>query len=265
MRSLAVGRVLASRTPGVEEGEHLYGWFGWQDYAAATADRIMRRVDPDAAPLSASLGVLGLNGVTALLALRGLGRPVAGETIVVSTAAGGVGSIVGQLAREAGLRTIGLTGDDAKVGLCREDFGYDAVINYRSTPDLAAAVAQAAPEGIDIFFDNTGGAIADAVFPQMRVAGRVIQCGTASVASWSPAPQGPRREREMLTKRLSWGGFVIFDHLARFAATADELQQRLADGRLRYREQVLNGIEEAPGAIERLYSGDNVGRLVIRL
>lgn len=265
MRSLAVGRVVASRTPDVAEGEHLYGWFGWQDYAAATPDSILRRVDPGAAPLSASLGVLGLNGVTALIALRRLGRPVAGETIVVSTAAGGVGSIVGQLAREAGLRTVGLTGDDAKAALCRDEFGYDAAINYRTTPDLAGAIAAAAPGGIDIFFDNTGGAIADAVFPLMRLAGRVIQCGTASVASWTPPPQGPRREREVLTKRLSWAGFVIFDHMARFEAAATELQARVADGRLRYREQVLDGIEEAPGAIGRLYSGENVGRLVIKL
>jgi hypothetical protein len=215
--------------------------------------------------MSAALGVLGLNGVTALLALRHLGRPAAGETILVSTAAGGVGSVVGQLARDAGLRTIGLTGSEAKVRLCRDAFGYDAVIDYRAAPDLAAAVVAAAPDGIDIFFDNTGGAIADAVFAHLRPRGRIVQCGTASIAAWTPPPQGPRREREMLTRRLSWNGFIIFDYLDQFEVAAGELQRLLAQGRLAYREEVLDGIEAAPGAIERLYRGDNLGRLVIRL
>lgn len=265
MRALAVGRVTSSRHPDFAEGEHLYGWFGWQDFAATTPDKVIRRVDLDAAPLSAALGVLGLNGVTALIALEELGRPRAGETILVSTAAGGVGSVVGQLAREAGLRTTGLTGDDAKVALCRDAFGYDAAINYRTAPDLGAAIDAAAPDGVDIFFDNTGGAIADVVVSRMRTAGRIVQCGTASIAAWSPQPSGPRREREVLTRRLVWSGFIIFDHMTRFEAAAQALQQRLADGRLTYREEVLDGIEAAPGAIQRLYSGGNLGRLVIRL
>jgi NADPH-dependent curcumin reductase CurA len=249
----------------VAVGEHLYGWFGWQDYCAAKAVDILRRVDPDAAPLSAALGVLGLNGVTALLALEELGRPRPGETVLVSTAAGGVGSIVGQLAREQGLHTVGLTGNDTKADICCSEFGYDDALNYRAATDLAGCIVPVAPNGIDIFFDNTGGWIADAVVPLMNTHGRIIQCGTASVSAWIPVPSGPRRERAVLTKRLRWSGFVIFDHLEKFGDAAARLQELVASGRLSYREEILDGIEQAPGAIAKLYQGDNLGRLLLRL
>jgi NADPH-dependent curcumin reductase CurA len=265
MRALAVGVVIESAEPGVAVGAHLYGWFGWQDFCAAKTSDIVRKVDPDAAPLSATLGVLGLNGVTALIAFEELGRPKSGETIIVSTAAGGVGSVVGQLARDRGLRAIGLTSDARKIALCRDAFGYEAAINYRETEDLAVSVKGAAPRGIDIFFDNTGGWIADAIIPLMNVAGRIVQCGTASVSSWIPVPGGPRREREVLTKRLHWSGFVIFDHLDKFDKAAKRLQNLVAQGTLAYREEILDGIEHAPGAIVRLYEGGNLGRLVLRL
>jgi hypothetical protein len=265
MRALAVGVVVQSETDDVRVGDHLYGWFGWQNYCAATKESILRRIDPRAAPLSTALGILGLNGITAYLAFQELGRPKAGETILVSTAAGGVGSVVGQLAHLKGLRTIGLTSDARKIALCREAFGYDAAINYREADDLAAQIKAAAPQGIDIFFDNTGGKIADAVFPLMNVAGRVIQCGTASIASWIPVPSGPRREREVLTKRLHWSGFVAFDYLKQFDEAAAFLQPLVASGKLAYREEILDGIEQAPGAIARLYDGANLGRIVIRL
>lgn len=265
MRALAVGVVTQSETSDVAVGDHLYGWFGWQNYCAATKESILRRVDPHAAPLSTALGVLGLNGITAYLAFQELGRPKAGETILVSTAAGGVGSVVGQLARLKGLRTIGLTSEARKITLCREAFGYDAAINYRGTGNLTDEIRVATPNGIDIFFDNTGGKIADAVFPLMNVAGRVIQCGTASISSWIPVPEGPRREREVLTKRLHWSGFVAFDYLKQFNEAAAFLQPLVASGKLAYREEILDGIERAPGAIARLYDGANLGKLLIQL
>jgi NADPH-dependent curcumin reductase CurA len=265
MRALAVGVVTQSEAENMSVGDHLYGWFGWQNYCAVTKESILRHVDPEAAPLSTALGVLGLNGITAYFALKELGRPKTGETILVSTAAGGVGSVVGQLAHMQGLRTIGLTSDLRKIELCREAFGYDAAINYRDADDLSAEIKAAAPGGIDIFFDNTAGNIADAVFPSMNVAGRIIQCGTASVASWIPVPSGLRRERELLTKRLHWSGFVAFDYLKQFDEAAAFLQPLVASGKLAYREEILDGIEHAPGAIARLYDGANLGRIVIRL
>ncbi|MDN5939893.1 MAG: NADP-dependent oxidoreductase, partial [Salinisphaera sp.] len=169
MRSLAVGQVESSRHPEISQGDYLYGWFGWQDYCIADTAKIIRRVDPAQAPVSAALGVLGIGGVAGYLALTGIGNPQAGETVVVSTAAGSVGSVVGQIARNLGCRTIGITGRDDKVAACVEVFGYDAAVNYRSARDIGAAVRAHCPDGIDVYFDNTSGAIADAMVGQMNV------------------------------------------------------------------------------------------------
>lgn len=195
MRALAVGEVVESRSPGIGEGDFLYGWFGWQSHCTTTPDAILRRVTPSALPLSANLSVLGINGLTAYLAFNGLGKPQPGEHVLVSTAAGSVGSFVGQLARLAGCRAVGLTSSAEKAALARERYGYADMIDYRSENDLAAAIRRACPDGNDIFFDNTGGAIADAAIRSMRRGGRMIQCGTASIASWTPPPTGLRPER----------------------------------------------------------------------
>ena len=259
MRSLAVGVVLRSNDSAVRKGEFLYGWFGWQDYAAVTAAAIVARADQPI-PLSAHAGLLGINGLTAYLALTELGRPRAGETVLVSTAAGAVGSFVGQIARNLGARAIGLTGDDAKVELCRTRYGYELAFNYR-TDDWAPQLGEGAP--VHVYFDNVGGTILDAALRRMAVGGRVVQCGTASVASWTPPPSGPRNEREILTRRLVWSGFVIFDHVARFGAAADALVAWYRDGRLVYDEDIADGIAHAPGAIRALYSGENRGKKLI--
>ena len=262
MRALAVGVVVESRCADVPEGLHLYGWFGWQDYAVAGPEAILTRIEAVAAPLSAYAGVLGMNGLTAWLALTRVGRPEAGNTVLVSTAAGAVGSLVGQLARSSGCRVVGLTGDDAKVALCTARFGYHAAANYK-LGDLAATVSALASDGIDVFFDNVGGPILDCAIRQMRVGGRIVQCGTASIANWTPPPSGPRNEREVLTRRLQWGGFVIFDHVAGFPQALAELAQRVADGSLTYEEDIQAGYEHAPNAIARLYAGENVGKSLI--
>jgi NADPH-dependent curcumin reductase len=261
MRALAVGVVDESRHGAFHAGEFLYGWFGWQDYATVEAGQVLLRATQNM-PLDAFAGLIGINGMTAYLALRELGRPKAGDTLLVSTAAGSVGSFVGQLGKHWGCRTIGLTGDDAKVARCRERYGYDAAINYKSA-DLSVAVAAAAPNGIEIYFDNTGGDILDTVLRRMAVQGRIVQCGTASIDSWDPPPTGPRNEREILTRRLVWSGFVIFDYAARFAEAADALALLYQVGALVYDVDVSEGIEGAPGAIALLYAGENAGKKLI--
>jgi NADPH-dependent curcumin reductase CurA len=261
MRALAVGVVAETRHPDFGAGEFVYGWFGWQDYAAVGPGQVVLRARHEI-PLTAFASLLGINGVSAFLALSELGRPKAGDTLVVSTAAGSVGSFVGQLGRHWLCRTIGLTGDDAKVARCRARYGYDAAINYK-TADLPAAVAAAAPNGVDVYFDNTGGAILDTVLRRMAVRGRIVQCGTASIGSWEPPPTGPRNEREILTRRLVWSGFVIFDHLARYAEAADALAKLYLEGALIYDVDVSEGIETAPGAIAALYAGGNQGKKLI--
>jgi NADPH-dependent curcumin reductase len=262
MRALAVGVVVESRCAEVPVGLHLYGWFGWQDYAVAGPEAILTRIEAVAAPLSAYAGVLGMNGLTAWLALTRVGRPQAGDTVLVSTAAGAVGSLVGQIARAEGCRAIGLTGDDAKVALCTNRFGYHAAANYKSG-DLAESLMALAPGGIDVFFDNTGGSILDCAIRQMNVGGRIVQCGTASVANWTPVPTGPRNEREVLTRRLQWGGFVIFDHIAAFPEALAVLAPRVAAGTLAFEEDIQAGFEHAPGAIARLYAGENTGKSLL--
>jgi len=263
MRALAVAVVVASRAKGYAEGDFLYGFFGWQDYAAVGPEAVLHRATEDL-PLDAFGALVGINGITAYLALTKLGRPVAGDTLVVSTAAGSVGSFVGQIGKSMGCRTVGLTGDDAKVARCHDRFGYDEAINYR-TEDIAAAVKRAAPDGVNLYFDNTGGPILDTVLRQMAVGGRVVQCGTASVGSWVPAPTGPRNEREILTRRLVWSGFVIFDHMADYARAASEMAQLWRQGKVVYDIDLAEGIEAAPGAIASLYAGENTGKRLIHI
>jgi NADPH-dependent curcumin reductase CurA len=182
---------------------------------------------------------------------------------LVSAAAGAVGSIAGQLARQAGARPVALVGSDEKGRLCLDRYGYEAFVNYKKP--LEAGLKAACPKGIDVFFDNTGGEILDTVLRQMAVFGRVIQCGTMSIPSWAPNPVGPRNEREILTRRLRIKGFVIFDHIKRFDETAAKLAKMLAEGTIRYAEDVEGDIAKAPQALVDVYAGRNSGKKLIWL
>jgi NADPH-dependent curcumin reductase CurA len=264
MRSYAAGEVVASRHPAFKEGDKVMGQLGWQDYALSDGAGV-RRVRETDLPLSLSLGVLGLNGRTAYFGLLDLGQPRPGDTVVVSTAAGSVGSAVGQIAKIMGCRTVGIAGGAEKVRLCRELFGYDAALDYKSERALSDAVAAACPGGLDIYYDNTSGAVSDAVLPHLAVGARVVICGTASIASWDPPPLGPRVERHLLVKRARMQGFVAFDFEHRTEEAVARLAAWVREGRLRYREEILDGIEECPGAIAGLYRGENLGKRIVRL
>jgi NADPH-dependent curcumin reductase CurA len=261
MRALAVGIVIESQCAELKEGEWLYGWFGWQDYAVIEPKQVVLRATHDL-PLTAFASLLGINGITAYFALTDLGRPRSGDTLLVSTAGGSVGSFVGQIGRHLGCRTIGLTGSDDKVTLCRDRYGYDEAINYK-TADLDAAIAKAAPTGVNVYFDNTGGTILDTALRRMAIKGRVVQCGTAATGSWLPPPTGPRNEREILTRRLIWSGFIVFDYADRYGEAADALTTLYHQGAVRYDVDVADGIEHAPGAIAALYAGENKGKKLI--
>lgn len=264
MRSFAAGRIVVSNDPAWPVGTPVTGLFGWQDYAVVDGKSIQRRIDETDLPLSTALGVLGINGVTAHYGLLQLGQPKAGETVVVSTAAGAVGSCVGQIARLNGCRTVGITGGPAKRQLCLERFRFDAAVDYKA-PDFAQQLVEACAGGVDVYYDNTAGAISDAVMTHLNVGARVVICGTASVANWDPPPQGPRIERHLLVKRARMQGFVIFDHPDYHAPARADLAQWIRAGKLQYVEEVLDGIEHAPGAIAGLYRGDNLGKRLIRL
>ena len=265
MRAPAVGEVIASDHPAYQTGDMVYGMFGWARFVAANPTDIYWRVDTALAPLPVWLGPLGVSGITAWIGYRHFGRPRGEETLLVTTAAGSVGSVVGQLADADGVRAIGVAGGADKADLATAEFGYAKVIDYHHTPDLRAALTAACPKGIDIFYDNVAGAQADAAFSLLNARARVIQCGSASISSWEPWPQGPRRERDLIVKRLSWHAFVVTDHADLFSIALAELKVLYRSGKLTSREHVLEGLAAAPGAIECLYSGSNVGKLCIKI
>jgi NADPH-dependent curcumin reductase CurA len=264
MRSFSVGRVATSRHPEFSRGDFVTGLFGWQDYAAVDGSSVQRKITDTDLPVSTALGVLGLNGLTAYFWLLELGQPKADETVVVSTAAGAVGSCVGQIAKIQGCRTVGIAGGAEKVELCRREFGYDVAIDYRAG-DLDARIAAACPKGIDIYFDNTAGEISDSVLKHLAIGARIVLCGTASIASWNPPPVGPRVERHLIVKRARMQGFIIFDYADRYPEGLRVLTEWVRAGSIRYREDILEGLEQAPGAIASLYRGENLGKRLIRI
>ncbi len=234
MRSFASGKVVASKHKDYAEGESVTGLFGWQDYAVVDAGAITRKVMETDLPLSLSLGVLGLNGITAYFGLLDNGLPRPGDTVVVSTAAGAVGSAVGQIAKLMGCRTVGIAGGPTKTKLCLDEFGYDVAIDYKAARSIDEQLADACPDGVDVYFDNTSGPISDAVMARLSVGARV-------------------------------SGFIIFDYQHRYMEAVKRLAEWVRDGKLRYREEISDGIEHCPPAIAELYRGENLGKKLIRL
>src|SRR5882757_5020516 len=264
MRAFSVGEVIDSQNPKYAVGDRLMGIFGWQEYSASTDKYVMLKVKDAGLPLSLYLGVLGLNGLTAYFGLLEVGQPKAGETVIVSTAAGAVGSCVGQIAKLRGCRTVGITGGPPKVRQCLDEFGYDAAIDYKSSVNLDAELHAACPNGVDIYYDNTSGPISDAVMRQLRIGARVVICGTAAYASWNPWNTGPRPERHLIVKRASMRGFLATDYAPRFPEAVRTLAEWVRQGQVRYAEDILDGIEKAPESVKRLYSGEHTGKLLMR-
>lgn len=264
MRSLAAGTITASRHADYAVGDWVIGMFGWQDLAISDGKGV-QKIKKSGFPLSLYLGVLGLNGLTAYIGLLDIGQPKPGETVVVSSAAGGVGSNVGQIAKIRGCRTVAIAGGQSKLDLCLSEFGYDAGIDYKSCRNLDAAVAEACSGGVDVYFDNTSGPISDAIMRRLNIGARVIVCGRAALPQLEPPPVGPRVEGHLIVKRAMMRGFVIFDHQDRYAAAIAQLEDWIRDGRLRYREDILQGIDKAPASIEGLYRGDNIGKRLVKV
>jgi hypothetical protein len=258
----AVGRVAASRNSRYAEGDWVVHQLGWREWALSDGG-LLRRLDPTVAPVSTSLGVLGMPGLTAWYGLFVLGKPEPGQTVFVSGAAGAVGSAAGQMAAIAGCRVIGSAGTEEKLAWLRE-LGFDGVFNYRErTP--REALAELAPEGIDIYFDNVGGNHLEAAIGASRTYGRVVACG--SIARYNdaePAP-GPQNLFMVVTKRLRIEGFIITDHFDRFGEFVREATEWVRDGRLRYRETVVDGIENAPKAFLGLFRGGNIGKMLVKV
>lgn len=262
MRAFAVGDVIASQHPDYTDGDVVEGLLGWQTHACVPAETISRKVTETDLPRSYALGILGLNGTTAYFGLRETCAAQAGDTVVVSTAAGAVGSAVGQIAKLMGCRTVGIAGGPHKTTLCRETYGYDAAIDYKSE-DVAAALASACADGVDCYFDNTCGPISDAVMGHLAQGARITICGTAAIPEWDPIPSGPRVHRQLLVARARMQGFLIFDYKDRIPEALADLAGWLRAGQIATREHVLKGPETAPDAIAMLYRGENTGKLLI--
>lgn len=262
MRSFAVGEVIASRHPGYAEGDVVEGLLGWQTHVVTDGSNIGRKVTETDLPRSYALGIMGLNGTTAYFGLLESCAAKAGDTVVVSTAAGAVGSAVGQIAKVIGCRTVGIAGGPEKTRQCLEEFGYDAAIDYKSE-DVAQALATACPDGVDCYFDNTCGPISDAVMTKLAQGARITICGTAAITEWDPLPVGPRVHRQLLVARARMQGFLIFDYKDRLAEAHTALAGWLREGRITVREHVLKGPEAAMGAIGMLYRGENTGKLIL--
>ncbi len=264
MRAFAVGEVIASRHPGYAQGDVVEGLLGWQTYALSGGSNIGHKVTETDLPRTYALGIMGLNGTTAYFGATETLGAQAGDTVVVSTAAGAVGSAVGQISKILGCRTVGIAGGPEKTRQCLEEFGYDAAIDYKSQ-DVAAAVAEACPDGVNCYFDNTCGPISDAVMTRLAIGARIAICGTAAITDWDPLPVGPRVHRQLLVARARMQGLLIFDFADRLQEARDALAGWLRDGQLTVREHILDGPETAPGAIEMLYNGENTGKLIIQV
>ena len=259
-----VGEVVRSNHPGFAVGDVVEGRLGWQEYALSSGKGV-RRIDPALAPISTALGVLGMPGLTAYFGLLDVGQPKAGETVVVSAASGAVGGLVGQIAKLKGCRAVGMAGTDAKVRYLTEELGYDAGINYRTAPNLDAALQATCPGGIDVYFDNVGGRITEAVSRHVNMFARFVVCGLISQYNLTEPELAPRNERFVLVNRVRIQGFLVFDFAARYKEGLAQLAEWLRQGRLRYREDIVEGLERAPRALTDLLQGRNFGKMLVRV
>jgi NADPH-dependent curcumin reductase CurA len=243
-------------------GTIVAGEAGWQEYAALPVAGLQPVVPRG--PLSHHMSVLGITGLTAYFGLLDVGRPQAGDTVAVSAAAGATGNVVGQLAKAAGARVVGISGADAKNRVLEEQLGFDVTVNHRG--NLRAALKEACPEGIDVYFDNVGGAVLDAVLPRMAERGRIVCCGTVSQYEQPGMPAGAVGVPSLvITRRLRMEGFIVLDYADRFAAAEADLAARLADGALRALEDVVDGLDAAPAALVGMLAGENVGKRLVRV
>ncbi|MEA2306512.1 MAG: hypothetical protein QOH43_3792 [Solirubrobacteraceae bacterium] len=264
MRAAGVGRVTASEHPGFAVGDHVTGAFGVQEHALSDGGGVVK-VDPGLAALPTYLGTLGLTGMTAYFGLLEVGRPQEGDTVVVSGAAGAVGSVAGQIAKLKGCRVVGIAGGEEKCRWLVDELGFDAAVDYKAE-DVRAALKQHAPKGVDVYFDNVGGEILDAVLTRLARGARVVICGAISQYNATGSVQGPKNYLSLLVSRASMTGMVVFDYADRYAEAAAEMAGWLQDGRLTTREHVVQGgIEAFPDTLLKLFAGENVGKLVLQV
>jgi NADPH-dependent curcumin reductase CurA len=258
-----VGRVIASRSEGVEVGDTVACQTGWQEYAVVPA-HTARIVDPAMAPISTALGCTGMPGLTAYHGLLAVGRPRPGDTVLVSAASGAVGAVVGQIAKMNGCRVIGTVGSSEKAAYCADELGFEATINYK-TEDVFARLPELAPDGIDIYFDNVGGTVTDAAIENLAFRGRVLVCGQISQYNLEEPEMAPRNLWNLITKQARIEGFLVFNFQNDHEVARARLASWVRDGSLKYREDIVDGFEQAPRAFIGLMNGANFGKLLVKM
>ncbi|WP_316814687.1 NADP-dependent oxidoreductase [Pedobacter nyackensis] len=264
IQSGIVAEVIESKNPDFKVGDHVSGILSWKELQVSDGNGLMK-VNSSAIPLSAYLGILGLTGLTAYLGLMEIGKPKAGETLVVSGAAGAVGSVVGQIGKILGCRVIGLAGSDEKTKMLTSKFGFDVAINYKTTTDMQSAIATAAPNGVDIYFDNVGGEISDAVLANVNQLARVPVCGAISVYNETEVPMGPRIQTTLVKSSILMQGFVVSNYAAKFPEAIKQLSIWLQEGKLTYTETIVHGFDQIPQAFIDLFEGKNEGKMVVKI
>ncbi|MBV8127331.1 MAG: NADP-dependent oxidoreductase [Planctomycetaceae bacterium] len=267
MEGSAVCTVVTSNLPRYMAGDIVVAGTGWQEYSLSDGEGV-QRVDPALGPISYALGVLGMPGLTAYTGLLNIGKPQPGETLVVAAASGAVGSVVGQIAKVKGCRVIGIAGGEEKCRFVREELGFDGCLDHRQ-PNLAERLQAACPSGIDIYFENVGGAVFDAVLPLLNNFARIPVCGLIAHYNATELPAGPYRVpllmRNILVKRLTFRGFIVFDYGSQFRDFITDMSGWLREGRVKYREDITDGLENAPRELIGLLKGENFGKKLIRV
>jgi hypothetical protein len=264
LQSGMIAEVIDSTHSDFKKGDFVSGILEWKEYQISNG-KGLKKVDQNISSLSSYLGILGMTGLTAYLGLIEIGAPKSGETIVVSGAAGAVGSIVGQIGKILGCNVVGITGTDEKAQLLKSKFNFDYAVNYKTTKDLNKAIHDACPKGVDIYFDNVGGEISDAVLANINKYARLPLCGTISHYNDTKIPLGPRIQPILLTKSAMMKGFIVGDFSAKFPETINQLAHWLRDGKLTYTETIVYGFENIPQAFLDLFEGKNQGKMIVKI
>ena len=257
-----IAKVVESKSNHFKSGDEIVGILPWQEYMIAD-QKNLKLIDTSIAPASYYLGILGMTGLTAYFGFILIGKPKAGETVVVSGAAGAVGVVVGQIAKIMGCYVVGIAGSDEKVKLVKEQFGFDQAINYKTTPDMEKAIALACPNGVDIYFDNVGGAISDAVISNINFHARIPLCGQISLYNSLEIPTGPRIQPMLLTRSVLMQGFIVGNFTEHFHEGIKQLGQWVKDGKLKFSETIEHGFEKLPAALIGLFKGENTGKMIV--
>ena len=262
-----VGKVIESRDPNLKAGDIVFGYGGWQDYWVHNG-KTLKNVDPDIAPISTATGVLGMPGVTAYTGLLNIGKPKKGETVVVASACGPVGSVVGQIAKFKGARSVGIAGSKEKCKYATDKFQFDHCLNHKSS-EFSEELKQVCPEGIDVYFENVGGKVLDSVLPLLNDFARIPVCGIISAYNSTELPSGPNLitslMRSILVKRLTFRGFIVWDFANQEKEALQQLAKWIKQGKLHYLEDIVDGLENAPESFIGLFDGKNFGKLVVRV